>query len=219
MTPNFFRVTIIAALAIGAMAWQASVQAADGIFDGSYIELRGGANFMTDADNSSGGSGPFATDTDFDTGFTVGLAIGYSFANQARYGRGLWNNVRVELEAGYNENDINGTATNAEISVNNYMFNAYYDFSTGGRLRPFIGGGVGVARVEVDGVSLSDDDDTVLAFQGRAGLSYEISRNFLISLGYRYLNTSDPDFRTSTGTSFESETESHAVEVGLRYKF
>ncbi len=58
-------------------------------FDGTYLEFRAGANFLDAADNSAGGSGAFLGETDFDTGFTAGVALGYSFANRGIFGTAL----------------------------------------------------------------------------------------------------------------------------------
>lgn len=184
---------------------------------GAYVELRGGAAFLEDSDADANANLPASID--FDAGYTAGIAIGYGFSDTGRYGTGLWNNIRIEVEAAYSESDLDVGGGNRELSAATYMGNIYYDVPTGTKWTPFIGGGVGVAQVEFDGAGLRDNDDNVLAYQVRAGVSYQFKSNLVATLGYRFLNTLDPDFTDSTGAGFESEYRSHAVEVGLRLTF
>lgn len=184
---------------------------------GAYVEFRGGAAFLEDSDTDANANLP--TSIDFDTGYTAGAAIGYGFSDTRRYGSGPWNNIRIEAEVAYSENDLDAGGGNRELSTFAYMGNIYYDFPTGTKWTPFIGGGVGVARVEFDGAGLSDDDDTVLAYQARAGVAYQFSSNITGTLGYRFFDTLDPDLADSAGAGFDSEYRSHAIEVGLRLTF
>lgn len=213
------RIVGILVIAIAFLAAAPQSQAAENFLKGSYFEIRAGSNFFEDADNGAGGSGPFAGETDFDTGFTAGVAVGYGFSDRQRFGSGLWNNLRIEAELGYDESDIENDSSNAELSVQKYMFNVYYDFDTGTNWRPFVGGGVGAADIEADGVSLVDDDDTVFAYQVRAGVAYQFTPTISGTLGYRFFDTEDPEFRSASGTQFDTETRSHAVEVGIRIRF
>lgn len=219
MQTRFIRTLVGAIALLSATSAVQAEQAADFWPEGTYFEIRAGANFLNDADNSSGGSGSFLGETGFDTGFTTSVAFGYELANKNLFGSGFWNDIRIEVEIGYAESDIENSASNADISTNNYMLNAYYDFDTGTKWRPFIGAGIGAALIEVDGVSLRDDEDTVLAYQARAGIAYQFTSSIIGTLGYRFLGTEDPELRSATGTRFETEIQSHAVEVGLRFRF
>lgn len=211
--------TVTAAITIAYLMAATQAAAQENLLKGSYFELRAGANFFEDADNGAGGSGPFAAETSFDTGYTAGAAIGYGFSDRQRYGAGLWNNIRIEAELAYNESDIDNGSSNAELSMQNYMLNVYYDFDTGTKWRPFIGGGIGAADVEAEGASLQDDDDTVFAYQVRAGVAYQLTPMISATLGYRFLDTEDPEFRSASGAQFDTETRSHTVEVGIRFNF
>ena len=65
------------------------------------------------------------------------------------------------------------------------------------------------------GISLVDDDDTVLAYQVGAGLGYAVNATTTIFVDYRYFATEDPEFSYSQ----EAEIDSHNISLGLRYNF
>ena len=139
---------------------------------------------------------------------------------------------RSELEIGYQENDLKsisasgttiipasvGLSGNASILTG--LVNAYWDIDTGTRLRPYITGGVGFARIKakftvtgVGGISTSDQD-TVLAYQFGAGLGYDVTDKITIEAGYRYLTGQNAEFGTDK-VSFAS----HNFTAGVRIQF
>jgi len=81
-----------------------------------------------------------------------------------------------------------------DLSTTFVMANVFYDFNTGGRLTPFIGGGAGIGFVDVNyapsGVAIIQDDATEFAYQGVAGVAYEVSPAIELLLAYRYRATS-----------------------------
>lgn len=197
--------------------------------EGSYAEFRAGASFRDDADNDGSVNGS----TDFDPGTSLGAAIGYSFGRGDNFGLPFLNGFRLEVEYLRQENDVNdigfvsvgngpGDSAN-EIELNAFMFNVYYDHDTGTAWTPYIGGGVGAAIVDFEassgGNSVVDDSDTVLAFQARTGIGYEISPSVVLSVGYRFFGTDDPQFNVTNGGQFDSEYFSHTAEAGLRVYF
>lgn len=204
----------VAAIGLGALAYAPAGFAAP---KGPFVGIMGGANFTNDLDVSGTGVGLNRT-TDTDTGWGVIPSIGY------RYGNG----VRTEFELGYRTNDVDsvsGVTTGAgEINAKSAMLNLLYDVDTGSRISPYIGGGLGYARVKYDnvrpiGAGRIDDSDNVFAYQGIAGLSYSVSDAVELAAEYRYFATQDPDYKTSTGIGVEGEYQSHAALVGLRWNF
>ncbi len=195
------------------------------------------------------------------TGVNWNWEVNDGWAAFARLGYRFNPNWRVELEGGYRSGDI-GTvrrvnnnapsglcnltpATGAcfspdgDIESTTLMANVIYDI--GGEywgVRPFVGLGVGVNRVNTDTVGIlrqpnratapsfaADDSSTKFAAQALAGLSYAVGDRANIDLTYRYL-TGDMEFRTFTSTAasalgdFEGDyDESHTVTLGLRYAF
>jgi opacity protein-like surface antigen len=214
------------AVLLGAVAMLSNTAGADETSDGDtaalssgfYAEIRGSATFLEDSANGANAFTVLGSRTNFDTGFGVSGAIGRDLS---RFLTGSLTNFRAEAEIAYNENGIEGSPGNPEISATAYMANLYYDFQTADAYRnfvPYIGVGVGAATLESDGIALADDEDTVFAYQVRAGLNYRVRPGLLLSLGYRFFDTQDPEFRSALG-NFESEYRSHAVEAGLRFRF
>ena len=99
------------------------------------------------------------------------------------------------------------------------MVNGYLDFENQTALTPYIGAGVGVAKVSandisIGGVALSDEDDTVFAYQLGVGIGYSVTESLIIDLAYKYFATEDPDFE---GT--KAEYGSHNILFGVRINF
>lgn len=210
------RILAIAVVGLGVAAYAPVGLAAA---KGPFVGIMGGANFTNDQDISGAGVG-INRNVDTDTGWAVMPSIGY------RYGNG----VRTEFELGYRSNDVDSvsgsTAGTGEITAKSAMLNLLYDVDTGSRIMPYIGGGIGYAQVDYDGVrpvgvgvNRVNDDDNVFAYQGIAGLSYWVNETVEVAAEYRYFATQDPDFRTSAGVSVEGEYDSHAALIGLRWNF
>ena len=125
-------------------------------------------------------------------------------------------------------------ATKSEWVV---LGNAYVDLGTWWCVTPFIGAGVGGARVSIanftdtntptGGVAFGDNvSKWNLAWALHAGVAYKVTPNFTVELAYRYLDMGDGltgDLRTFTGvnatvnpTTFKSIT-SHDLKVGVRW--
>lgn len=121
--------------------------------------------------------------------------------------------------------DIDGN-----FSMLAFMANIDYDFDMGSPWKPYIGGGLGVASISVDaesvatGRSLSDDSDTVFAYQVGTGIGYEFpleaGRSITVSLDWRYFGTSSPTFKGDvSGDDFDVTISGHDVGIGIIYGF
>lgn len=193
---------------------------------GWYIGLEGGANWVDDNDGLLGiNSGvPFFTETtEFDTGWAVLATVGYAFDN----------NWRIELEGGYRQNDVDlvslgifpGTTSGGELNEISIMANVLYDIPLAEKLSLTFGVGAGVDRTEFEPPAFwgGDDDDWNFAYQGIAGLSYELTNRLDLTLTYRYLHVDAPEFSVPGGPNPTPEhwqfddLEKHTVTVGLRY--
>lgn len=184
-----------------------------------YVSGAGGAAWFESADGQSGGN---TLETSFDTG--------YAFLGAA--GRQFGNGFRAEGEFGYRRSSTDATQVNSgpdfnttgSMSALSLMANGYYDFDVGMKLKPYIGGGIGMARVSandirINGSQLADDSDVVFAYQAIGGLGYELSQHLTAFVEYRYFATLDPTFNATGGGDYESQFMSHNAMLGLRYHF
>ncbi|WP_337997600.1 OmpA family protein [Oleispirillum naphthae] len=156
----------------------------------------------------------------------VGLAqFGYDFGG-----------LKLEGEFGARTNDIDKLKNRATASGRNgasgsttvysLMGNAIYDFNATGALHPFLGAGIGPAYVDINPVTDSDGarvysgEDWRFAYQGFAGVGYDIDANWTLKGQYRYFATLDGDVSMSgSGVGGDTEYKSHEVLIGLTYRF
>lgn len=189
-----------------------------------YIGVSGGWTRLDEQDFSFGG---VPTNTDHGDGWNAGLHLGYAFALAQGIG------LRPELELGYKTNDVDehsagGTAlAGSDGKTETYlaMANFYYDFKNTSRFTPYLGAGIGAARVNVDGYSstttggMIDDEDTVFAYQGIAGVDYALDEQWSIFSDYKYFSANDAEVNTSAGNSTDLSMDTHNIQVGLKMKF
>ncbi|MBF0267693.1 MAG: OmpA family protein [Alphaproteobacteria bacterium] len=209
-----------AALVLG-FAGGAQAQSGSGVYTG----LMGGYNLLQDGDTSGGAINGSA---DYDGGFAVLGNLGYD------YGRYNWGNLRSELELGYRRNgadSISGTATgvgtgsaSGDASAISLMLNGLWDMPVNFPVRPYLGAGIGAARVDFDNVKTSagtflKDSDYQFAYQGIVGLGWDVTNNWRAALDYRYFATLDPSVSHGSGTGVDTEYKTHAVMLGFAYKF
>jgi len=164
------------------------------------------------------------TDIRFDNGFLVSGFAGYNFGA-----------LRAEGEIGYRHHDVKSlssggvglTSPSGDASALSFMANGIYSFFPQSRFTPYLGAGIGVARLSLNsvagsGATIVDSDDTRFAYQGIAGVSYALTPSVSLGLDYRYFATLDPTFtRTAAGGggSFSPQYHTHNVLLSLTYHF
>lgn len=173
---------------------------------GAYVFGDIGANWLRDAHTRG-----VNTTYSYDTGW-VGLVGG---------GWGFGNGFRVEGELGHRGSSVSNTT--GDVDANSVMGNVLYDIATGTRITPYVGVGTGFADVHfhnvgAPGTSISDSD-VVWAYQGIAGLTYQLDRHWKLDANYRYFGTERPEFTAANGASATSHYRDHALLVGVRYEF
>jgi OmpA-OmpF porin, OOP family len=212
----------VAALTIAAASQSTTATAHN---NGWYIGVEGGAAWVDDNEGFFGlNSGPafFPESSSYDTGWAVLATVGYSFESR-------W---RIELEGGYRQNDIDviniagfGPFTGGDINEISVMANVLYDIPLSDRLDFTVGLGAGADRVEFEPGPFwgGEDDQWQFAYQAIAGLSYALTDRLDLTLQYRYLVVTEPEFAVPGGPNptadhwtFE-DVEKHTVTIGLRY--
>ncbi|MDO9060940.1 MAG: outer membrane beta-barrel protein [Bradyrhizobium sp.] len=182
----------------------------------------------------------------FGTAGIFGLGVGYKVNN--------W--FRADITGEYRGNSQyfgkdnitypGGIGTDTYHATKNewvVLGNAYVDLGTWWCMTPFIGAGVGGARVAINGFTdqsiannggpalpgLAYGDSVAkwnLAWAVHAGVAYKVTPNFTVELAYRYLDMGDGltgDLRTFDGVNnvnnpmtFKSIT-SHDLKLGVRW--
>ena len=197
---------------------------------GLYLEGNLGYSFPeqvdVDGEVDVPGFGTFGLDGDaeLDDAYVVGGAVGYGLALGPRGGR-----ARLEANVSWRENDIDevefdgiGGAGDGEVGALVGLVNAYYDLDFGLPLRPYLGGGIGGARVSIDadGPLEIDDKGWAFAWNLAAGLGYQLADGLELTGGYRYLRIEGTDFDVDGGGELDvGNYASHEVLLGLRYSF
>ena len=136
---------------------------------------------------------PDRRQSEISSGLVGALALGFDYDD----------GIRTELEYRYAYADIDTitlagcligcpeTSSSSERFQTHLLFsNFYFDIDTGTALTPFIGGGVGGAFAVND----LGQRDAALAYQGRAGVSFEISEGFAVSTEYVFTRSNNFDF-------------------------
>jgi opacity protein-like surface antigen len=182
----------------------------------------------------------------FNTAGIFGLGVGYKFNNwfradvtgEYRGNSQFFGTDAITFPGGFGTNTYH--ATKSEWVV---LANAYVDLGTWWCITPFIGAGVGGARVSIanftdqgitnngggalPGLAFGDNvSKWNLAWALHAGVAYKVTPNFTVELAYRYLDMGNGltgDLRTFDGTNamvnpttFKNIT-SHDLKLGVRW--
>ena len=125
--------------------------------------------------------------TDLGDGLAIAAAIGFQYAR-----------TRTELEYRRMEASVDAVAyaggpapavapVNDDLVAEALMSNVYFDFVNGSPFTPYVGVGVGGARVENE----LGERDAAFAYQGRAGVEVALGERFAIGAEYVYFRTLD----------------------------
>lgn len=176
----------------------------------------------------------------FDSSGLFGLGVGYYFNNWLRFD--LTGEYRTKANFHGTKIITSGGSTFTDeytFSKSEWLFlaNGYVDLGTWWCLTPYVGAGVGVARINISsfqdvntpnaGVAFAPDNAKWnFAWAVHAGVSYKISKSLSVDLSYRYLDMGDAQsgilytyLGTSSGQSQETlhHVTSHDVRLGLRF--
>ncbi len=189
--------------------------------DGWYIGLEGGGSWVDDWSHSFGGEASTST---YETGWLALATVGYG-----------WNHFRLEFEAGYRNNDLEGyviggapiAGAAGTLWEATAMANVLYDLSLTDKLSLSLGAGAGgdFSNYEIAHPTLgtAEDDSWNFAYQGIAGINYMVTRRAQLYLNYRYLRALEPDYRIvfpvgpTTRTLNGDDYAKHAATFGIRY--
>ncbi len=144
---------------------------------------------------------------------------------EAGIGCQVTDNMRIEVTGGYRFKASLTEAFNgldADLSTYTGFVNAYWDITNYNGFTPYLGGGVGVAYNRLTGVNLpvgaSDASRLDLAYNLTAGLSYDLTSNVKMDLGYRYVNLGFARSNGATPITVDN-LEAHEIKLGVRFQF
>jgi len=165
-----------------------------------------------------------------ETRFSGSIGFGYHFTDWLRADVNLGYLPGNDLKASYNNGTIDA-AGRIENSAWYGMANLYADLGTYMGITPYVGAGAGVLRsnpkVTAHYIDPSESlyysyhsPDYSFAYALDAGLSYRMSRNVSLDLGYQYLSAPDAkvvEADETTGYAIKKGLHYHQIRVGLRY--
>ena len=129
----------------------------------------------------------------------------------------------------------NADAYRGNVRVVDGLVNGYIDAGTWYGITPFIGGGIGVANINAGSVTDSGEgggigyssgkSQTNFAYAAMAGLDFNVTRNLVFEIGYRYLNAgsfSSGAIICQNESPCPNEVQHHKlasndIRLGLRY--
>jgi len=183
---------------------------------GAYIAPKAGFTYlMGEIEGDSEGKGQLL----------LGLAVGYDFMPNNDYP------VRAELEYAWRDktkllnesgsyNGINYTGT-GKVGAHSLFLNTYIDLHNETSVTPYIGAGLGAARVSVEadasinGVpSNLRESETNFAWNVGAGAACRVNDSVSLDLGYRYSDLGKVKVEDLLGAKVKAT--SHDVILGLR---
>ena len=109
------------------------------------------------------------------------------------------------------------------------MANLWFDIDTGGSpIMPFLGGGAGIGRITLDGVSgeqeFPESNAEAFAFQAGAGVGFDLGAGLALRLGYRLFGTTETQLAwnaldSATDDVLKAEVLLHNIDLGISYRF
>jgi len=103
----------------------------------------------------------------------------------------------------------------------NGLVNGYIDLGTYAGLTPYVGAGVGLlyTRTKIDGTASYRQSNYDFMYALSAGVSYQLTKNASIDIGYQYLDAPSIDYYAISNDSIELREgmSTNQIKVGLRY--
>ena len=193
---------------------------------------------------------PYSSHGDFGTMLGFELGIGYVAFSPVRLEASVQYRPSFAFKGEHNYNRRNPRSVSADLSSRSAFLSAYFDLPASGpagirSLRPFVGGGVGLSRIEIDEtrinfpitfVTLPGGHRTNFAWMLTAGFAAPLGERAILDLAWRYTNSGAVD--TGPGTArtecrtpgcgrastylvpeTRADLRSHGLSVSVRYPF
>ncbi len=181
---------------------------------GQYLSIQAGFSFLNSATFTGSGVNSRAG---YEDGFAGALAFGHAYGNGVR--------VEAELARRKNGSDYaSGSSASGSTRSDSLMVNGLYDFAASSSFVPYIGAGLGLARVKSSvatiGSSRVTGDDTTPAWQAMVGAAIPLGNGLEITADLRHFATfDDAKLGLASGTAVETPYRDNSVMLGLRWRF
>lgn len=216
--------TLFSALACAQAAPDGDHFYASGAISASFL-----GDSRTEVENAPVPGATIVTKHIIDNGWGGSVALGRTF------GPG-----RIEAELGLADNDgdtyktvspfQNEVDTDTRLNSTRLMLNGYFDVLRG-RVTPYVGAGVGMARIHYRVFAprapfptesprqLIDDKDSKFAYQLMAGASVAVSPRLALTGQYRWFNAGNFEGQDARGEGFRARYRGHNLDLGVRLSF
>lgn len=170
-------------------------------------------------------------EAELETGVRFGMAGGYHFTD--------W--FAAEVETGYYGQFLDGIRGAPTVSVHDsslsnvpLLANVVLAWPNRSRLVPYVGAGAGVSFTVFTADAITDgstfvldgtESDAVFAYQGFAGLRYQLNEQMDLGLTYRYFTSDGADYDVDdvfTGGSRDIElgrVQTHSISLTFTLRF
>jgi opacity protein-like surface antigen len=165
---------------------------------------------------------------DLSTGWTLGIAAGMRVMPWLRAEVEI-SHQKFETERSYQVLDgsvLSSIPEDHDMSATYLLGNVWADIRTSYPITPYIGGGLGAAWLDLDGIwstpggATRVDGDVAFAWQLGGGVQYEFTESWALDVGYRYKRVESAHLAASPGgQDFEGTLQSHTIQVGLTRRF
>jgi len=173
---------------------------------GPYIGLSAGYLWLNDVGDGD-------VNINYDDGFDVGVHLGYKYW--------IWR-LEAEFEygqSGFDSIEVLGSSVDVDgdFDILRWSGSVYYDLDNFSKFAPYFGGGLGVAYIDFDDVTIGTitvegDSDTYFTAHGEVGVSVALNDQFAVVPAYRYL------WFDSGEAGFDDDT-AHLFKIGVRFGF
>ena len=218
-----------------------SVAFAQGGAGGIYVGVLGGMAIppsmtmsVTDLTNSENERG----DISMKRGWLGGAKVGYltPFTNRILAAELEYNHLESNFDT---KKQYEGGTLDGRIKMDLVMVNLIGRYPSG-RFHPYAGVGGGYANVKLNDMSgwdsstatkeptIQGGSQAVFAYQILAGLDFDITKNWILGLGYKYLVTSPVSYNTiatsangaqSVSAAIDTKFTSHNITLSIGYLF
>lgn len=202
--------------------------------DGSTLDVAAGTSYGWSTEFDNGTAFAAEAGARYAQGFRAGIELVYSESDVDTHtgvtlGGGSIDGVDAAAIAG-SPDPLGATVAavvadgRGDISMTGVFANLYYDFNQAGPVQPYVGAGLGFADVSVkyqpSGITVIDDSETKLAYQVKAGATWQLQNQWEIFGEYAYRATEDIELTNQLfpGT-LDIENTQNVFSIGARYKF